>query len=165
MDVRAMIGAALNRTFSCLSRFRAIFLFIALGLSLATTNVCPAGQSDCEMADMDAGVEMSAVCILACGVLLPVKRRSRPSSSAKLRRYSGRTIFQASGCSSSPSCVPRASLDETSDGKSNSSRRNTMKLLLTTAAFLVALGGAAFAASDCCGDLMACCAAMLDCCD
>jgi hypothetical protein len=40
-----------------------------------------------------------------------------------------------------------------------------MKLMLTTAAFLAAFGGAAFAASDCCGDLMACCAAMLDCCD
>ena len=84
MDVRAMIGAALNRTFACLSRFRAIFFVIALGLSLATTNVCPAGQSDCEMADMDAGVEMSAVCILACGVLLPSEATVAPEFVGKV---------------------------------------------------------------------------------
>lgn len=39
-----------------------------------------------------------------------------------------------------------------------------MKLTLTAGAFLLAFGGAAFAASDCCGDLMACCAALLECC-
>lgn len=39
-----------------------------------------------------------------------------------------------------------------------------MKLTLTAGALLLAFGGAAFAASDCCGDLMACCAALLECC-
>ena len=39
-----------------------------------------------------------------------------------------------------------------------------MKLTLAASALLLAFGGAAFAASDCCGDLMACCAAMLECC-
>jgi hypothetical protein len=39
-----------------------------------------------------------------------------------------------------------------------------MKLTLTATALLLAFGGAAFAASDCCGDLMASCAAMLECC-
>lgn len=39
-----------------------------------------------------------------------------------------------------------------------------MKTTLAAAAVLVALGGAAFAASDCRGDLMACCAAMFECC-
>jgi hypothetical protein len=39
-----------------------------------------------------------------------------------------------------------------------------MKLTFAAAAVLLALNGAAFAASDCCGDLMACCAAMLECC-
>lgn len=39
-----------------------------------------------------------------------------------------------------------------------------MKLKLIAAGAFVMVGGAAFAASDCCGDLVACCAALLDCC-
>lgn len=39
-----------------------------------------------------------------------------------------------------------------------------MKTTLVAAAALFTFGGAVFAASDCCGDLMACCAAMFECC-
>jgi hypothetical protein len=39
-----------------------------------------------------------------------------------------------------------------------------MKTTILSGAFLLALAGAAYAASDCCGDLIACCEAMLDCC-
>jgi hypothetical protein len=39
-----------------------------------------------------------------------------------------------------------------------------MKTTLLSGALLLALAGTAFAASDCCGDLMACCAALLECC-
>jgi hypothetical protein len=38
-----------------------------------------------------------------------------------------------------------------------------MKVTLAAAA-LLAFAGAGFAASDCCGDLIACCAALLECC-
>jgi hypothetical protein len=39
-----------------------------------------------------------------------------------------------------------------------------MKKTLLASALLFGLAGAAYAASDCCGNLMACCAAMLECC-
>ncbi len=46
---------------------------IAFGLMLATANACPTGQTDCDMGDMAAGVESPDVCILACGVPLPIE--------------------------------------------------------------------------------------------
>jgi hypothetical protein len=52
--------------------FRASFIIIALGLMLATANACPTGQTDCDMADMASGIESPDVCILACGVPLPI---------------------------------------------------------------------------------------------
>ena len=39
-----------------------------------------------------------------------------------------------------------------------------MKLTLVAGAALLAFGGAAYASSDCCGNLVACCVAMLECC-
>jgi hypothetical protein len=39
-----------------------------------------------------------------------------------------------------------------------------MKTTLAASAVLLAFGSAAFAALDCCGDLMACCTAMFECC-
>lgn len=39
-----------------------------------------------------------------------------------------------------------------------------MKTALVSGVLLLAFAGAAFAASDCCGDLIACCEALLDCC-
>lgn len=53
--------------------FRASFIMIALGLMLATANTCPTGQTDCDMADMASGIERSEVCVLACGVPLPIE--------------------------------------------------------------------------------------------
>ncbi|MES2539942.1 MAG: hypothetical protein V4583_05070 [Pseudomonadota bacterium] len=53
--------------------FRAIFIMFALGLMLATANACPTGQTDCDMGDMASGFESSEVCILACGVPLPIE--------------------------------------------------------------------------------------------
>lgn len=52
--------------------FRVGCVAIALGLMLATADICPAGHTDCDMGDMASSVENTEVCILACGVLLPV---------------------------------------------------------------------------------------------
>lgn len=52
---------------------RASFIMFALGLMLATANACPTGQTDCDMGDMASGIESSEVCILACGVPLPIE--------------------------------------------------------------------------------------------
>jgi hypothetical protein len=52
--------------------FRATFVVAALALMLATANVCPTGQTTCHMSDMPSQAETADVCILACGVLLPV---------------------------------------------------------------------------------------------
>lgn len=53
--------------------FRASLIMIALGLMLATANACPTGQTDCDMGDMASGIESPDVCILACGVPLPIE--------------------------------------------------------------------------------------------
>ncbi|WP_194678732.1 hypothetical protein [Gemmobacter nanjingensis] len=53
--------------------FRASFILFALGLMLATANACPTGQTDCDMDDMASGIESSEVCMLACGVPLPIE--------------------------------------------------------------------------------------------
>ena len=53
--------------------FRASFIMFALALMLATANACPTGQTDCIMSDMASGIESSEVCVLACGVPLPIE--------------------------------------------------------------------------------------------
>ena len=52
---------------------RACAIMIALGLMLATANACPTGQTDCDMGDMASGIESPDVCVLACGVPLPIE--------------------------------------------------------------------------------------------
>jgi hypothetical protein len=52
--------------------FRASFIVIALGLTMAVANVCPTGQTDCDMADMTETTQPADICVMACGVLLPV---------------------------------------------------------------------------------------------
>lgn len=58
--------------------FRASFIMFALGLILATANACPTGQTDCDMGDMASGIESPEVCILACGVPLPIEVMAAP---------------------------------------------------------------------------------------
>lgn len=55
---------------SVLRLFRASFVVMALGWMLAVANVCPTGQTDCDMADMTETAQPADVCILACGVPL-----------------------------------------------------------------------------------------------
>jgi len=54
---------------SILRLFRASLIVIALGLTIAVANVCPTGQTDC---DMTKTAQPADICVLACGVLLPV---------------------------------------------------------------------------------------------
>lgn len=53
--------------------FRASLIMIAIGLMLAAASACPTGQTDCDMGDMASAFESPDVCILACGVPLPIE--------------------------------------------------------------------------------------------
>ena len=53
--------------------FRASFVVIALGLTMTVANGCPTGQTDCDMADMTETAQPAEICVLACGVLLPIE--------------------------------------------------------------------------------------------
>lgn len=67
---------------SMLRLCRASLVVLALGLTLAMTNVCPTGQTDCDMPEMAKTMEPAGVCVLACGVLLPVGMAVTPDFSS-----------------------------------------------------------------------------------
>jgi hypothetical protein len=58
---------------SILRLFRVSLIMIGLGMTMAVANVCPTGQTDCEMADMTESTQPADFCLIACGVLLPVE--------------------------------------------------------------------------------------------
>ncbi len=53
--------------------FRASFVAVALLLMLAASTACPTGHANCDMGDMTFAAESSDICVLGCGVLLPVE--------------------------------------------------------------------------------------------
>lgn len=64
---------------SVLRLFRASFIVLALGWTMVVANVCPTGQTHCDMADMTETTQHADVCILACGVLLPADVAAAPA--------------------------------------------------------------------------------------
>jgi hypothetical protein len=51
---------------------------LALGSTVTLANVCPTGQTDCHMKDMAETMSPAGICVLACGVVLPVEIMAAP---------------------------------------------------------------------------------------